>query len=68
MGAQYSFYKIGLEKVAEIFRMIKFRSMRETLDANGVPLPDGERLTAFGQKLSRSVDELPELWNVLKVK
>ncbi|GAA3706814.1 hypothetical protein GCM10022421_12420 [Oceanisphaera sediminis] len=47
--------------------MIKFRSMRDAADANGNPLPDFERLTSFGQLLrSTSLDELPELWNVLK--
>lgn len=49
------------------FKMIKFRSMRDAVDANGNPLPDSERLTPFGKKLrATSLDELPELWNVLK--
>lgn len=49
------------------FEMIKFRTMRDAIGPNGESLPDAERLTAFGQFLrSSSIDELPELWNVLK--
>ncbi|OFR10506.1 sugar transferase [Neisseria sp. HMSC055H02] len=49
------------------FKMIKFRSMRNAVDKDGNPLPDSERLTPFGKKLrATSLDELPELWNVLK--
>jgi len=47
--------------------MIKFRTMRDAADSNGQPLPDADRLTPFGRWLrSTSLDELPELWNVLK--
>lgn len=49
------------------FEMIKFRSMKDAVDAQGNPLPDSERLTSFGQMLrSTSLDEMPELWNVIK--
>jgi lipopolysaccharide/colanic/teichoic acid biosynthesis glycosyltransferase len=49
------------------FEMIKFRTMRDAVDAQGNPLPDSERMTPFGSFLrSSSLDELPELWNVLK--
>lgn len=49
------------------FEMIKFRTMKDDIDSDGNLLSDSERLTPFGQKLrSTSIDELPELWNVLK--
>ena len=49
------------------FEMIKFRTMKDATDKDGKPLPDSERLTDFGKKLrATSLDELPELWNVLK--
>ncbi len=49
------------------FEMIKFRSMKDAVDAQGDSLPDSERLTPFGQMLrSSSLDEMPELWNVIK--
>lgn len=49
------------------FEMIKFRTMKDATDKDGNLLPDSERLSPFGQKLrSTSLDELPELWNVLK--
>ncbi|MFS1984184.1 sugar transferase [Vibrio breoganii] len=49
------------------FEMVKFRTMKDAADDNGNPLPDSERMTSFGDKLrNSSLDELPELWNVLK--
>lgn len=49
------------------FQMIKFRTMRDVVGPDGAPLPDQLRLTSFGRLLrSTSLDELPELWNVLK--
>ncbi|MDF3031250.1 MAG: putative sugar transferase [Moraxellaceae bacterium] len=49
------------------FRMIKFRTMTDARDAHGELLPDEQRLTRFGRMLrASSLDELPELWNVLK--
>ena len=57
--------RVGLN--GEIFEMIKFRTMKDAYDVNGNLLPDEERLTKFGIFLRKSsLDELPELWNVLK--
>ena len=49
------------------FRMVKFRTMTDERDASGALLPDAQRLTPFGRFLrASSLDELPELWNVLR--
>ncbi|EJU08377.1 sugar transferase [Fusobacterium hwasookii] len=51
----------------KIFKMYKFRTMTDKKDSLGNLLPDSERLTSFGKFLrSTSLDEIPELWNVLK--
>ncbi len=49
------------------FKMVKFRTMLDATDKHGNPLPDEQRMTPFGSFLrATSLDELPELWNVLK--
>jgi sugar transferase EpsL len=49
------------------FTMVKFRTMRDAVGRDGRALPDADRLTPFGKLLrSTSLDELPELWNVLR--
>ena len=51
----------------KIFKLYKFRSMTDSRDENGILFPDEQRLPAFGQKLrSTSLDELPELINIIK--
>lgn len=56
--------KAGSEK---LFTLYKFRSMTDEKDENGKLLPDEVRLTRFGRRLrDTSLDELPELWNILK--
>ncbi|MHC8367851.1 sugar transferase [Pseudomonas sp. ZT5P21] len=67
LGSPVIFSQVRPGLNAKPFRMVKFRTMRDAFDANGQPLPDTERMTPFGSFLrSSSLDELPELWNVLK--
>ena len=67
LGSPVFFTQTRPGKDGKPFKMVKFRTMRDANDAEGNPLPDSERLTPFGQLLrSTSIDELPELWNVLK--
>lgn len=54
-------------KDEQIFQLYKFKSMTDERDEEGKLLPDGERLTAVGRFIRKtSLDELPQLWNVLK--
>jgi len=67
LGSPVLFCQIRPGLHGQPFEMIKFRTMRDVFDENGKSLPDAERMTPFGNFLrSASLDELPELWNVLK--
>jgi len=67
LGSPVLFRQIRPGMHGKPFEMIKFRTMKDAVDAEGNSLPDSERMTAFGQFLrATSLDELPELWNVLK--
>ncbi len=67
LGSPVLFTQDRPGKDGKIFKLYKFRSMTDKKDKDGNLLPDEERLTAFGKKLrSSSLDELPELFNILK--
>lgn len=67
LGTPVLFCQMRPGRHGKLFAMYKFRTMRDAADENGKLLPDAERLTPFGRKLrAASLDELPELWNVLK--
>ena len=66
-GAGAFFFQERPGKDAKIFRLIKFKTMTDERDKDGVLLPDEERLTKVGRFIrSTSIDELPQLINVLK--
>ena len=67
LGSPVIFTQERPGKDEKIFKMFKFRSMTDERDEDGNLLPDDVRLTKFGRTLrSTSLDELPELWNILK--
>ncbi len=67
LGRPVLFVQVRPGKNGVLFRLYKFRTMTEARDETGALLPDGERLTPFGRFLrSTSLDELPELYNVLR--
>lgn len=66
-GAGAFFFQERPGKDGKIFRVVKFKTMTDERDADGELLPDAERLTRVGRFVrSTSIDELPQLWNVLK--
>lgn len=67
LGSPVFFTQVRPGMHGKPFKMVKFRSMTSERGTDGELLPDAERLTPFGRFLrSTSLDELPELWNVLK--
>ena len=67
LGSPVLFHQVRPGLHGKPFEMIKFRTMKDAVDEQGNPLPDSERLTPFGKMLrATSLDEMPELWNVIK--
>ena len=67
LGSPIFFLQERPGKDGKLFKMIKFRSMKDAFDKQGNPLPDDQRITPFGQKLrATTFDEMPQLINVLK--
>lgn len=67
LGSPVFFTQVRPGRDGKPFTMIKFRTMTDEHDPNGALLPDAQRLTPFGRWLrATSLDEFPELWNVLK--
>lgn len=67
LGSPIFFCQTRAGKNGEQFRLVKFRTMRNASDSLETFVADGERMTALGTSLRKwSLDELPELWNVLK--
>lgn len=67
LGAPVIFKQDRPGRNGKTFKLYKFRSMSDARDRNGKLLPDSERLTRFGRLLrASSLDELPEVWNILK--
>ena len=66
-GAGVFFFQKRPGKKGKIFKVIKYKTMTDERDTNGMLLPDAQRLTKVGSFLrSTSLDELPQLFNVLK--
>ena len=67
LGSPIFFLQERPGKDGKLFKMIKFRSMKDAFDKQGNPLPDDQRITPFGHKLrATTLDEMPQLLNVLK--